>query len=746
MLATASKSLRRVCAGLLLSLVASAQKTEKPLAQVDPVEEHFRAAQTFQVTGEFDRSAVEYRQTIATALDRLGDIRVATGRYEGGIELLKIAREMLPAFNDAGIDLAGAYFHAGDFGRCQSTLKEILTQDPQDSRALNLLGKIYFMQGNFHDAEEQLQASMKIQPEFDSVYSLALVELKLKKTTAAVVLFDEMLASMKPSPELHDLIGVAYRQTGYVPEAAGQFRKAIALDPKHPGTHSGLGLTYLLQEPAQLSAASEEFRAELAIAPKDYAGHYFLGLIELEQRRPAQAALSLQEAVRLEPKRGDALLALSRAYLGSGRPELAISTLRKSLVLLSDPWSLSEQASAHKLLSQALDRLGKKEESAAHAAKAAEIIRSQGQTDKEVADTGQNGLRQDVIRFDEEAFRSSTTSSAPNTQSTAKLEAEYDKSIFPVLGDSYNNLGVIDARAGRYAQAASEFAQAARWNPKIESLDRNWGLAAFRADLNQQAIDPLSRQLKHSPDDLTVREMLAMSYFVTNKFNKSAELFAPIVDRLPNDAGLLYAAGMSLVRSGDPAAGAKLFSRMLEQDANVPEVHLMLGEAHAQQAEPEEAQTEFARALQLNPKLHEAHYFSGMVYFQQGKMDEAAQEFQAELGLNPQYVPAEYQLAYVRLTQHQVEDAVRLLNDVVGRSPSYSDAYYQRGRAMLEKGDTKAAIQDLETAVRLQPSAAYSYYQLSLAYRRDGRVEEAQQTLKKYQALHGNIPRPEAKN
>jgi Flp pilus assembly protein TadD len=65
---------------------------------------------------------------------------------------------------------------------------------------------------------------------------------------------------------------------------------------------------------------------------------------------------------------------------------------------------------------------------------------------------------------------------------------------------------------------------------------------------------------------------------------------------------------------------------------------------------------------------------------------------------------------------------------------------------MLEKGDTKAAIQDLETAVRLQPSAAYSYYQLSLAYRRDGRVEEAQQTLKKYQALHDNIPRPEAKN
>src|SRR5579859_2577718 len=347
MLVLNSKSLRRVSAGLLLSLMASAQKTEKPTAaQVDPVEEHFRAAQTFQVTGEFDRSAAEYRQTIATALDRLGDIRVATGRYEAGIELLKVAQDILPAYNDAGIDLAGAYFHAGDFGRCQATLKEVLAHDPQDFRALNLLGKISFMEGNFQDAEEKLQASIKVQPEFDSVYSLALVELKLKKVTPAVVLFDEMLASMKPSPELHDLIGVAYRQTGYVPEAAGQFRKAIALDPKHPGTHSGLGLTYLLQEPLQLSAASEEFRAELAIAPKEFVSHYFLGLIELEQRKPAQAVLPLQEAVRLEPKRGDAQLALGRAYFEDGRPEQSVSALRKSLVLLSDRGSLSEQALA----------------------------------------------------------------------------------------------------------------------------------------------------------------------------------------------------------------------------------------------------------------------------------------------------------------------------------------------------------------------------------------------------------------
>src|SRR5579872_4542784 len=167
MYALSSKTLRTLCAGLALCLPAVAQKTAKPATQADPVEEHFRAAQTFQVTGEFDRAAGEYRQTIAGGLDRLGDLRIATGRYAEGIELLKIARDLLPSYQDAGIDLAGAYFHAGDLQSSESTLRQILGQDSQNSRALNLLGKIDFIQGNFQAAEQQLQASVKAQPEFD---------------------------------------------------------------------------------------------------------------------------------------------------------------------------------------------------------------------------------------------------------------------------------------------------------------------------------------------------------------------------------------------------------------------------------------------------------------------------------------------------------------------------------------------------------------------------------------------------
>jgi tetratricopeptide (TPR) repeat protein len=234
---------------------------------------------------------------------------------------------------------------------------------------------------------------------------------------------------------------------------------------------------------------------------------------------------------------------------------------------------------------------------------------------------------------------------------------------------------------------------------------------------------------------MEIREMLGVSYFMLDDFVHSAEVLRPVADQLPDNPGLLYAAGVSLVRTGNPKEGGRMFSRMLEHSRNVPEIHLLLGQAYAEQSEYANALNEISRALELNPKLGEAHYYAGKVHFKQGRLDEAAQEYQAELTLNPRYVPAMYELAYVRLQQHQAEIAARLLKEIVSEKPDYADAYYQLGKAMLEQGDVKTAIQNLETSVRLQPSS-YAYYQLSFAYRRDGRPEDAQHALEKYETLH----------
>src|ERR1700674_1356938 len=40
----------------------------------DPLDQHYSAAQTFQLTGDFDRAEAEYHQVLALALQRMGNL------------------------------------------------------------------------------------------------------------------------------------------------------------------------------------------------------------------------------------------------------------------------------------------------------------------------------------------------------------------------------------------------------------------------------------------------------------------------------------------------------------------------------------------------------------------------------------------------------------------------------------------------------------------------------------------------
>src|SRR5262249_55924043 len=71
----------------------------------------------------------------------------------------------------------------------------------------------------------------------------------------------------------------------------------------------------------------------------------------------------------------------------------------------------------------------------------------------------------------------------------------YRQFVSEILGSSYNDLGVMRAQDSDFANAATFFKQAASWQPSLAGLDRNWGLAAYRAQLYSEAEAPLARHL-----------------------------------------------------------------------------------------------------------------------------------------------------------------------------------------------------------------------------------------------------------
>ncbi|GAC1689444.1 MAG: hypothetical protein PVS2B2_27880 [Candidatus Acidiferrum sp.] len=464
--------------------------------------------------------------------------------------------------------------------------------------------------------------------------------------------------------------------------------------------------------------------------PSDYSSHFYLGVIHFKQHEFAPAEQELHKAIHLQPGNPEAYFYLGEAQMAEGNSESSVAQFQKSIQLYGTASKASQQA--HEALAKALDSLGKHELAKRELDTAHELGNSEGKSEPSGQPAGSKSG---------DEIRALLIPTAPNA-GTQKIPSQYLMGLKEALGNAYHNLGVILAQRSQYGDAANLFAEAAEWSPGIKALDKNWGTASFRANQYKMAIAPLERHVLADPRDSGARQMLALSYFMTDNFPKAAATFRPILSALPDNPSLLYAAGISLVKSGDSKGASGVFRRMLAQNPDAAEVHLFLGQAHAEQKEDAEALREFSRALELNPKLPEANYGAGMIHMRMGDREQAERDFRAELAFNPGDASTEYRMGYILLAQQKQAEAIEMFADVVRQKPNDGDAHYALGKALVEKGDFKPAIEHLETAVRLDPSQPNNYYQLSLAYRRAGRAEEAQATLRRYEKLKEKKTRP----
>ena len=707
--------------------------------EADPLERHYSAAQTFQLTGDLDRAEAEYREVLALALQRMGNLAaLEKSDSEEAVRLLEDSVQAKPENAEAAVDLATLYFRRQEMTKAKSLAAQVVKDDSRNARALHLLGNIEFAQGNFAAAAEDLHSAMDLQGDFDTAYSLALAYLSVQKLAETKLLFDEILNDMGSTPQLHVLLGRAYRETGYLDDAIREFKKAIELDPHYPRVHYYLALTYLAQgEKERLPTARTLFEQELSINPNEFFSTYFLGIVHLEERDFPGAEDFLKKALRLQPENPDPLLYLGQTYFETSRPQMAIEAFKKSIDLTTDPARNNYQVSkAHSMMGQILIKAGKQDEGEAELKRAQDLRALAFQSDKEGQAARENGPHDVLPEIREGREKPSFLESRPPlTPAEQKQNAVLHEALVTILANAYNNLGVIRARHEQFIQASDYFQKAFHWMPGLEGLDRNWGLAAFHAQRFEDAAAPLARQLARQPADDKVRDALGVSYFMSNQFGKTVETFRPLLRDLPDDPGLLYALGVSLDRTGNSGMATRVFRRMLEKNPNEPGIHVLLGRANADQNQYTPALAEFSRALELDSKAEGAHFGRGMILLHEGKLDEAAKEFRAELDSHPADAEAKYHLAYVLLDQQQKDQAFTLLAEVIRDKPDYADAQYQMGKILLERGDVKGAVERLETAVRLDPTKDYSQFQLSVAYRRDGRAEDAQRVLLAYQAL-----------
>jgi Flp pilus assembly protein TadD len=194
-------------------------------------------------------------------------------------------------------------------------------------------------------------------------------------------------------------------------DAERQFRAMLAQCPSDAGMHSGLGVA--LGGQGNTQAAADEFEKALALDAHDFTALYNLGDLALQAGQFSQAVEMLKTAVQQRPRDADAHEHLADAYAQSGRLGDAAIQLREAIRISPDTPAL------HALLSQVLD--------------------STGDLQAAIAE-----------------------------QRTALRLAAND-------ADGWNNLGVLEARAGRNTQARADFLHALQIAPDHAQARANLG-------------------------------------------------------------------------------------------------------------------------------------------------------------------------------------------------------------------------------------------------------------------------------
>jgi Flp pilus assembly protein TadD/TolB-like protein len=261
--------------------------------------------------GDFQRaeSAFHFVATLmplAEVYNNLGVVNSHADR-KSAADYFQKAINADPNDPDYHFNLAIELYRSGDAAGASRQLHETLSLRPGDIAAKSLLETVSPNAGT--SAQRAIvPATQKIPVErIRANYDESSFRLLALKIDAAAEL---RLAKTDPRThaQFHTIRGHELLAQGFLSEAEGEFREAIALNPSNPEAHAGLASA--LEAENNLTAARTE--AEEALRLRQFSEPLLvLAKLDLRDNRPEAAAEKIDRALRLEPTNA-AALALKR--------------------------------------------------------------------------------------------------------------------------------------------------------------------------------------------------------------------------------------------------------------------------------------------------------------------------------------------------------------------------------------------------------------------------------------------------
>ena len=433
-----------------------------------------------------------------------------------------------------------------------------------------------------------------------------------------------------------------------------------------------------------------------------------LAAVQIAQGRIADAAMTLAQAVDIEPTDPQLLAMAGAAAAQIGDFNAADRYLRGALQLHRDNAAVRTELGITQLaLGQtdagiaALDEASRQDPTTLRpdiALFLARFTRKDYGQALEAAERLEHDYPNEATGFD---FAGATYLARGDSESA---RAEFMRARSLRAGDptACRWLAILAARRGDMEAAISFYSEILNANPKDTAA--SIALAETEEDAGQRdaAIATLQKAVERNADSVEPRLMLGRFYIADRKYQAAASAVEPALGNAPKNAGLLEIAGEAELGLGNLSAALDRLKTLVE----------------------------------LEPEESIGHRYLAAAYLASGQFDLALFEAKKSLDLDPRDSMAKMILARIDIAMADFSSARSLLEELALQYPN--DAAIAALRGGLDVEQNRAPPKDAADA----GDTAENRTRLALAETKAGQLEEAKKTLLDWLSTHPHDPLP----
>lgn len=555
----------------------------------------------------------------------------------------------------------------------------------------------------------------------------------------------QTLEQDRNSAQAHKKLAMALQKRGDLSQAMIHYRKAIVLNNAHDNLAEEEKSVELreknFEQDLQKYAQITEF-SSLALSSPSSNKHYS----PTNQESIAPSTLTPPQEVTPNLKREAAEVYLQQAIAYSDQQKWSevIEACRQAVQIIPDI------AEAYKLWGNALQRMGKTQESMGFYAKALEIepefaevyanLGSLYAQQKNWQKAGEYYQKAIVIKPD---FSGAYRNLARVWKQLDEPEkaAECQNQVLSldsqeVNVEEYVRLGDRLIGENKLEQGLKYYLKVVELSPDLRIGHQKVAETWEKLGNWQEAATYYRQMLKLEPDLSSEKPQLAgndTTFALPSKQPLIPEL--PLISKpkqlLQANRDVLSKQNTRIQNDTDKSDKLDLaIAKYEQQDQQLKDsapLQANLGSLYAQKQEWQKALSCYQKAIKLNPKVAGVYRNLAKVWGKLGKEDEAAKCWYQALNLEPQRADAEKycQLGDIFLKQNQLEEAIACYRRAIELESDYAPAYFRIGEIFQSRGRSTEAIVCFRQAVRYDNSTSLYPQRLGRILVQEQKFDEA---------------------